>query len=145
MAPADDLPCADSAFLVPLKRSPEFRELRPQLAGKPPHPVVDSWLDDGFHFFIFMLAPVRGPNGAPSDGAVAVFAMHPESAEPVSAVTVVPTGSGSDAEITDLRPPGGSYLAPLPQSPASARNGDKALASAGVDGQSPHDVSDNVD
>jgi hypothetical protein len=112
-AVANDLPCADSAFLVPLKRSLEFRELRPQLAGKAPHPVFDSWLDDGFHFFVFALAPVESFDGVLRDGAVAVFAMHPESTEPVSAITVVPVDGGDRAQITDLRPPGGSYIAPL--------------------------------
>jgi hypothetical protein len=108
----DDLPCADGAFLVPLKRSAEFRNLRAQLAGRAPHPVADSWVDAGFHFFMFGLAASgRSPQ---TDGGVAVFAMHPESPEPVSAVTVVPTESADHAEITNLREPGGSYIAPLP-------------------------------
>jgi hypothetical protein len=110
---SDDLPCADSAFLVPLKRSREFRKLRPRLAGKAPHPVFDSWLDDGFHFFVFQLAQTNSTAAAAGAG-VAVFAMHPDQAEPVSAVTVVPTETGAHAEITDLRE-GGSYTAPLPE------------------------------
>jgi hypothetical protein len=61
-----------------------------------------------------MLTPVQGPDGVSCDGAVAVFAMHSQSAEPVSAVTVVPVDSGTRAQITDLRPPGDSYIAPLP-------------------------------
>jgi hypothetical protein len=100
--------------LAPLKRSREFRDLRPRLAGTPPHPVFDSWLDDGFHFFVFALRPVESSDGALRNGAVAVFAMHPQSPEPVSAITVVPVNGGNDAEITDLRPPGGSYIATLP-------------------------------
>jgi hypothetical protein len=105
LAAADDLPCADSAFLVPLKRSHEFRDLRPRLAGRAPHPVLDSWLDDGFHFFMFGLA---------RDGGVAVFAMHPESPTPISAVAVTPAERKGWAEITNLQWPGGSYIAPLP-------------------------------
>jgi len=112
---AEDLPCADSAFLAPLKRSPEFRGLRPRLAGQPPHPVYDSWLDDGFHFFVFQLVPHAA--GA-EDGGLAVFAMHPDQHEPVSAVTVVPTDTGSHAAVTDLRTPANSYIAPLPGPPA---------------------------
>jgi hypothetical protein len=100
---------------VPLKRSPEFRALRPRLTGSAPHPVFDSWLDDGFHFFVFVLAPAQDGRGAAAEGGYAVFAMHPESAEPVSAVTLFATESGRDVEITDLRPPGGSYIAPLPK------------------------------
>ena len=114
---AEDLPCADSSFLPALKRSAEFRTLRPQLAGKAPHPVVDSWLDDGFHFFVFQLAhdEATGARNA-SPVALAVFAMHPDQREPVSAVTVVPTDTGRHAEITDVRNPESSYVAPLPGS-----------------------------
>jgi hypothetical protein len=110
---AEDLPCADSSFLAPLKRSREFRGLRPRLAGRPPHPVYDSWLDDGFHFFVFQLAPRAETAGA---AGVAVFAMHPDQRDPVSAVTVVPTDTGSHAAVTDLRDPANSYIAPLPGS-----------------------------
>ena len=101
--------------MLPLKRSAEFRTLRGRLSGAPPHPVYDSWLDDGFHFFVFLLALVDS-SGRAEDGQAgyAVFAMHPESTEPVSAVTVVPQPSGDVAEVTNLRPPGGSYLAPYP-------------------------------
>jgi hypothetical protein len=99
---------------VPLKRSPEFRHLRPRLAGRAPHPVFDSWLDDGFHFFAFTLATITDDEHAESRGGLAVFAMHPDSPEPVSAVTVVAVPGGREAEVTNLRPPGGSYLAPLP-------------------------------
>jgi hypothetical protein len=107
---AEDLPCADSSFLAPLKRSPEFRALRPRLAGKPPHPVYDSWLDDGFHFFVFRLA---APDDQPGDPGLVVFAMHPEQHGPVSAVTVVPTEDGTEAEITNVAEPTSSYRAPL--------------------------------
>ena len=112
-AVADDLPCADSAFLVPLKRSPEFRALRPRLAGSAPHPVYDSWLEDGFHFFVFLLKP-DGNTGSAHEGSFAVFAMHPEAPEPVSAITVVPDKTGTEAEITDLRHQTDTYTAPLP-------------------------------
>jgi hypothetical protein len=97
-----------------LKRSAEFRALRGRLAGTAPHPVYDSWLDDGFHFFVFVLASVGNGEGATEHTSFAVFAMHPESPEPVSAITVVPNGTGAEAEITNLCPPGGSYMAPLP-------------------------------
>ena len=99
---------------MPLKRSVEFRTLRPRLAGRAPHPVFDSWLEDGFHFFVFALAPAQTGDGVRRDGGVAVFAMHPESPDVISAVTIVPTESGAHAEITNLRAPGGSYIAPLP-------------------------------
>jgi hypothetical protein len=99
---------------VPLKRSAEFRALRRRLAGTAPHPVYDSWLDDGFHFFVFVLASDGNGESATEQTNFAVFAMHPESPEPVSAIAVVPTESGVEAEITNMRPPWGSYIAPLP-------------------------------
>ncbi len=94
---------------MPLKRSPEFRALRPRLAGRPPHPVYDSWLDDGFHFFVFTL------DGA-DVGGVAVFAMHPEADAPVSAITVVPSHEGN-ARVADLRGATEPYVVPLPSEP----------------------------
>jgi hypothetical protein len=112
---ATDAPCADFAFLTPLKRSQAFRDLRPRLAGEAPHPVYDSWQDNGFHFFVFVLADgVADPGPLTSEHAsFAVFAMHAELEHPVSAVTIIPVQNG-DAEITDLLPPGGSYVAPYP-------------------------------
>jgi len=76
--------------------------------------VYDSWLDDGFHFFVFVLASNGGRHRPSTHASYAVFAMHPESPEPVSAITVVPTQDAAEAEVTDLQPPGGTYLAPYP-------------------------------
>jgi hypothetical protein len=113
---AEDAPCADFAYLTPLKRSHQYRQLRPRLLGKPPHPVFDSWLDDGFHFFVFQLRP--GPGRPEALTGLAVFAMHPDmEGGPVSAITVEPTEDGHSAEITDLRLEGSTYVAPLPQPP----------------------------
>jgi len=105
---------------VPLKRSAEFRGLRPRLAGSAPHPVADSWLEDGFHFFVFGLKPRADGDDPSSDGGVAVFVMHPESPDPVSADTVVPTETGEHAEIRNLRGPVSSYITPLPRSATAA-------------------------
>ena len=104
---------------MPLKRSPEFSELRPRLAGEAPHPVSDSWLDDEFHFFVFALAARDEGEGAISDAnGVAVFAMHPEKPDPVSAITVVPSENGAEAEVTNLSAPGDSYMMYLRPEPA---------------------------
>ena len=53
------------------------------MAGAAPHPVWDSWLDDGFHFFVFQLAPDGGRTVATA--GLAVFAMHSSQPEPISA------------------------------------------------------------
>ena len=76
--------------------------------------MYDSWLDDGFHFFVFVLGSDGDPESVTHRTSFAVFAMHPESPEPVSAIAVVPNESGVEAEITNLRSPGGSFVAPLP-------------------------------
>ncbi|MGH2691120.1 MAG: hypothetical protein ACRDHM_01300, partial [Actinomycetota bacterium] len=70
----DDAPCADRIFLAPLKRSREFRTLRPRLAGRAPHQPFDSWRDgDGFHFFVFALGD-QGTRAGTETVALAVFA-----------------------------------------------------------------------
>jgi len=48
--------------------------------------------------------------------------MHPDQAEPISAVTVIPAETAGHAEITDLRE-GGSYVAPLPDQPENNPEG----------------------
>jgi len=79
-------------------------------------------LDDGFHFFVFQLAPDGNSTQALTAAGVAVFAMHPDQAEPISAVTVIPAETAGHAEITDLRE-GGSYVAPLPDQPENNPEG----------------------
>lgn len=107
-----DLPCADYKLLAPLKRSAEYGALRPRVANLRP---IDAWLEDELHFFVFQLSPTEGqadgetPSG---DAPVAVFAMHPASPEPVSAVIVTPVDNNQQAEITDIRRPESSYRVP---------------------------------
>ena len=98
--------------MLPLKRSVEFRSLRSRLAGRAPHPVFDSWMDEGYHFFVFTLASADESDGVRREPGVAVFAMHPESPDVVSAVTIVPTDD-AHAEITNLRDPDNAYIAPM--------------------------------
>jgi hypothetical protein len=77
---------------------------------------VDSWQEDGLHFFVFQLSAVNGPwNGhtAVTDPPVAVLVMHAEQKEPVSAVVVTPLPDGQEAEIADLRTPDSVYQAPM--------------------------------
>ena len=109
-APSDDLPCADASLLAPLKKSPEYRAIRPRVASPR---AVDSWQDEGVHFFVFQLNPVQGAAAMLDNPPVVVFAMHPEEPAPVSAVVVTPQPGGEDAEVIDLRQPGSAYTAPL--------------------------------
>jgi hypothetical protein len=77
--------------------------------------ILDSWQEDGLHFFVF---PLKSTNGATDHGAeieppVAVFVMHADQEEPVSAIMVTPLPGGEDAEIRDLRTPDMVYEAPM--------------------------------
>ena len=107
----DNLPCADNALLVPLKRSKEYRAIRKRVADL--HPA-DAWQQEGFHFFVFVLRTAEGTDVVlPEEPPVAVFAMHPQEKEPVSAVVVTPSGDGAEAEIRDVREPDSAYTAPI--------------------------------
>jgi hypothetical protein len=107
-APGDDLPCADASLLAPLKKSPEYRAIRPRVASPR---AVDSWQDQGVHFFVFQLESLEGLAAVPGDPPVVVFAMHPEEPGPVSAVVVTPKPGGEEAEVVDLRQPESAYTA----------------------------------
>lgn len=103
------MPCADYKLLVPLKRSREYGAVRKRVADLRP---ADAWQQEGFHFFVFELR-ANGSHTPGTGQAVAVFAMHPEVQEPVSAVVVTPNGDGAEAEIRDLREPDTAYTAPI--------------------------------
>ncbi|MBX6722051.1 MAG: hypothetical protein IRY92_02245 [Dactylosporangium sp.] len=107
-APSQDLPCADSALLAPLRRSPEFAAIAERVVGDGP---VDTWQEDDLHFFVFRLGPEEDAPATP-EPPVAVFVMAPGQTEPVSAVTVTPTAEGDAAEVVDIRDPDSGYTAP---------------------------------
>jgi hypothetical protein len=109
-APGDDLPCADAALLAPLKKSPEYRAIRPRVASPR---AIDSWQEDGLHFFVFQLRAANGVESSLADPPVAVFCMHPQAATPISVVVVTPSPSGEEAEIMNLRDPESVYTAPV--------------------------------
>ena len=104
-------PCGDVALLLPLKRSPEYRAIRRRVASPRP---VDSWFDQELHFFVFQLQCANGAGRNGAEPPVAVFTMHPEAPEPISAVLITPNPNGAEAEVTDLRVPERVYSAPLP-------------------------------
>jgi hypothetical protein len=114
---ADGLPCADPALLLPLKRSSEYRAVRRRVASPRP---IDSWFDKELHFFVFQLHTVNGNANGAAEPPVAVFTMHPEAPEPISAVLVTPSPDGAEAEVTDLRQPERAYLAPFNSGAAAA-------------------------
>jgi hypothetical protein len=105
-----DLPCADAALLLPLKRSREYGAIRKRVADLRP---VDSWQADQLHFFVFALRPEENAPATP-EAPVAVFAMHAESTEPLSAVVVTPSLDGVQAEVRSLREPDNVYATPFP-------------------------------
>jgi hypothetical protein len=105
----DNLPCADYGLLVPLKRSREYRTVRKRVADLRP---IDAWEQEGFHFFVFVLRTADGADVTLPEPPVAVFAMHPEVQEPVSAVVVTPSSDGAEAEIRNVREPDSAYTAP---------------------------------
>src|SRR5438874_2189859 len=107
----DGRPCADPALLLPLKRSSEYGAVRRRVASPRP---IDSWFDRELHFFVFQLEMVSGAGGNQAEPPVAVFTMHPDAPEPISAVVVTPSLDGAEAEVTDLRQPDRAYTAPFP-------------------------------
>jgi hypothetical protein len=94
---------------VPLKRSREYGAVRKRVADLRP---ADAWQQEGFHFFVFALQ-ANGTDSLVAHSPLAVFAMHPEVTEPVSAVVVTPSVDGAQAEIRDLRDPESAYTAPI--------------------------------
>ena len=109
-AAGDDLPCADAKLLVPVKRSAEFARIRKRVAD---HHHLDSWQEDDVHFFVFLLHPAPDSTADPANPPVAVFAMHADFADPISAVVVTPSQDGAAAEIQDLRLPDNVYTTPV--------------------------------
>lgn len=103
-------PCLDVALLVPLKRSAEFAAIRKRVAD---HHHLDAWVEDGLHFFVFQLRPADGAADEGDEAPVAVFAMRPGAAGPISAVVVTPRGDGAEAEIQSLRETEPPYTIPV--------------------------------
>jgi hypothetical protein len=103
---ADDLPCPDFGLLIPLKRSPEYAEVRRQVADRRP---VDAFLvDEQDHYFVFVLS-AAGDAPAP----YALFKMRHGFAHPLLAVLVAPDPDGRSATVTPIGRPGESLRVPL--------------------------------
>ena len=105
-SPADELH-ADMALLVSLRDSDEYQGLNEQVANPEP---VDSWQEDGLHFFVFQLHAVATAVDVASAAPMAVFAMHPPEQAPVSAVVVRPGVNGEEADVLDVRLPENAYM-----------------------------------
>jgi hypothetical protein len=124
-----DLPCADAALLIPLKRSRAYGAIRTRVADLRP---VDAWQEDQVHFFVFALRPEQNAPATP-EPPLAVFAMHRGSTEPVSAVVVTACPDGVQAEVRSLREPDTVYTMPLP--PPIAEPVSTVVTSASSNGQ----------
>jgi hypothetical protein len=107
----DNLLPADAGLLMRLGHSPEYNTIRDRITGPWP---LDSWQEDGFHYFVLELQPAGDPGSAGQEPPTAVFTMHPESDQPIAAVVVTPSATSEQAEIIDLREPGQAYTAPIP-------------------------------
>ena len=95
-----------------LKASTEFATIRGRVASEE---CLDSWKEENLHFFVFSLLAneeVASDEGG-EEGPVAVFAMHPASNTPFSAVVVSPRPGGLEAEIRDLGSSQTAYVAPV--------------------------------
>jgi glycosyltransferase involved in cell wall biosynthesis len=104
----EDVPPAALTLLPTIYASPEFAAIRDRVSDTRP---MDSWQQDGLHFFVFVL---RAAEPVAVDGPTAVFTMHPDLSEPVSAVMVTPRPGGAEAEVKDLRNLEVVYAAPIP-------------------------------
>jgi hypothetical protein len=104
----DEVPGADLALLANVHACREFDVLRGRLADTAP---IDSWQQDGLHFFVFQLVPEINSSLEPP---TAVFTVSPEVPDPLSAVLVTPQRDGGEAEVKDLCNPETVYAAALP-------------------------------
>lgn len=110
-AVGDNLPAADAALLMQLGQSPEYEAIRDRIISPWP---LDSWQEDGFHYFVLELQPIGDPESSGQEPPTAVFTLHPESEELIAAVVVSPSATNEQAEIVDLREPGQAYVASIP-------------------------------
>lgn len=107
---ADDVLPGDTALLVPLRQSTEYEGIHQRVTSEWP---IDSWQEDGFHYFVFQLLPGDNTGDPLLEAPVAVFAMHPESTQPISAVLVGPLPGSEKAEVVNLRQTDQTYTAPI--------------------------------
>jgi glycosyltransferase involved in cell wall biosynthesis len=105
---SDEQPGADIALLAKVHSCSEFGVLRDRLAVTAP---VDSWQQDGLHFFVFQLMPEFNSSLEPP---TAVFTMSPDIPVPLSAVVITPRTDSGEAEIKDLCNAETAYAAALP-------------------------------
>jgi peroxiredoxin/uncharacterized membrane protein YphA (DoxX/SURF4 family) len=97
-SPAEHRSPADAALLAPLQRSGEYQAVRGRAADLP---LIDSWQEEGLHFFVFLPEEMNGTESAAA-APTAVFVMRPGVDEPVSAVVVTPK-DGEEPDIINLR------------------------------------------
>ncbi|HEX6508016.1 MAG TPA: hypothetical protein VF221_10320 [Chloroflexota bacterium] len=86
---------ADGRFFEAVESSSEYRGIQSRLTVPWP---VDSWQEDGLHFFVLELRAVEDAEPAP-EPPTAVFVVQPDPVDLVAAVVVTPRAP----EITNLR------------------------------------------
>lgn len=86
-------------LLVRLKHSLEYQVIRDRLGSFEP---VDAWQEEDLHFFVFQLRAVDSLFANPSEPAVAVFTMHPQRGDMVSAVIVTPQHDGAEPDVRNV-------------------------------------------
>ena len=112
---ADVIKSPDFGLLGPLKRSPEYAEMRKRVAEPMP---IDAWEMDMVHYFIFQLKPLEdAPAGA--EPPYVLFEMRYEDYGPLSVLLITPKPNGEEAEVVNLRAPGDVQVMALPRAAGS--------------------------
>ena len=106
---ADDLPCADFGLLGPLKRSPEYADIRKRVADPKP---IDAWQAGTLHYFVFLLRP-REEDPPEVSGSFVLFTMRWEDDDPVAAVVIMPSLDANEAKVIDIRKPEKTHIIKL--------------------------------
>lgn len=101
--------------------------------------AIDSWHEEGLHFFVFALTVANGAAVNPSDPPVAVFTMHPDEPAPLSVVVVTPSANGEEAQVVDMRQPDSAYTAAFSGTASVAASSDTSAENGQAVEESPRE------
>jgi hypothetical protein len=91
---------ADLILLTPLKQSPEYWRIRRRMIRPGP---IDSWQQNGLHFFVFKLRPAANQATDSAKMPVALFVIQKTELKLISVSIITPNPDGQSAKIEDLR------------------------------------------